>query len=191
MSAAEKLDRHWTYKDYLEESGEDHWEIIDGKAYSMSPAPSATHQRILLALATKIQTELRGKPCEPFIAPFDVRLPKKNQDEDSVDNVVQPDLLVICDKTKIDERGCKGAPDFIIEILSNSTADRDHFEKLKLYEVSGVKEYWIVNPWSKAVLVHLMAEDGYEQAKGYRFMDDIEVSELQGLVINISNLLEE
>jgi Uma2 family endonuclease len=184
-----KLDRHWTYKEYLKESGNDHWEIIDGKAYPMSPVPSATHQRILLAIATKLQTELKGMPCEPFIAPFDVRLPKKNQDEDSVDNVVQPDLLVICDKKKIDERGCKGAPDFIIEILSNSTAYRDTFEKLKLYEASGVEEYWIVNPCSKAVLVHLMGKVGYEQAKGYRFMDDIEVSSLHGLVINISNLL--
>jgi Uma2 family endonuclease len=191
MSAAPKLKEHLTYKDYLETSGNDYWEIIDGKAYSMSPAPSTTHQRISRVVTTKIDTYLKGKPCEVFNAPFDVRLPKADQNDESTDNVVQPDLLVICDQEKIDEKGCKGAPDFIIEILSNSTADRDHFEKLKLYEQAGVKEYWIVNPWSKAILVHHLKEGQYDQAHGYRFKDDVIVGTLPGLIINLSELLEE
>lgn len=190
MSAVEKLDRHLTYKDYLKNSGSDFWEIINGRAYAMSQSPSTAHQRISRILSTKIDTFLKGKPCEVFSAPFDVRLPKTDQDDESTDNVVQPDLLVVCDKKKIDEKGCQGAPDFIIEILSNSTADRDHFEKLKLYEASGVKEYWIVNPWSKAILVHHLKEGQYDQALGFRFKDDVKVETLQGLIINLSELLE-
>ena len=114
------------------------WELIDGAAYAMSPAPKTNHQRLSFFIALEIGKYLEGRSCEAFSAPFDVRL--------ADDTVVQPDLSVICDKSKIDEKGCSGAPDLVVEILSDSTAYKDETEKRLLYERVGVREYWIINP---------------------------------------------
>ena len=123
-------------------------ELIRGKIYKMSPAPTSKHQIVVGNLHGIVWNFLRGKSCKVFTAPFDVRLPsapKKKADKE-ISTVVQPDLCVICDLEKIDERGCLGAPDWIVEILSKFTSAKDLNEKFSVYEEAGVREYWVVHP---------------------------------------------
>jgi len=143
----------FTYRHYKTWPDSERWELIEGQAWSMSPAPKPKHQRLVLRLGRFIDEFLEGKPCRAFIAPFDVLLPEGGEDDDEVDTVVQPDLSVFCDKAKITERGARGAPDLAVEILSPSTAKKDLNEKFRLYERHGVREYWVADPsaWSVAV----------------------------------------
>jgi Uma2 family endonuclease len=173
-----KSDKKYTYKDYLTWSDDERWEIIDGVAYNMSPAPNTNHQRISMNFSGVLYNYLKGKNCQTFAAPFDGRFTNEVEDiEGKIDIVVQPDLAVICDKKKIDEAGCKGAPDLIIEILSPSTSYKDEGSKLKLYEKHGVKEYWVVNPDGHYVMVY--THDGKEFAKpDYYKKDEILESRL-------------
>ena len=155
-----KADHKFTYVDYSSWPDDERWELIDGVAYNMSPAPTSTHQRLCGELFFRLKTLLMSSSCESFIAPFDVYLPEyPGQDFNSIDTIVQPDISVICDPDKIIEKGCLGAPDLIIEILSPSTAKKDMHEKFHLYEKQGVKEYWIVDPGNKYIRIfHLQAE---------------------------------
>lgn len=150
----------YTYRDYLGWPDATRWELIEGAAHAMTPAPSRAHQRILVALAGQLYAYLEGKPCQLYVAPFDVRLPRGTEPDDEVDTVVQPDLVVVCDRSKLDDRGCRGAPDLAIEILSPTTAARDHIDKLALYEKHGVREYWLVHPTDRLVMVYRQGEDG-------------------------------
>ncbi len=149
MNTALKLKEKFTYANYCTWPDDERWELIDGEPYDMSPAPVPRHQRALGKLFYQLESFLATKPCKVYPAPFDVRF--SNADDDKVDTVVQPDISVICDKNKIDERGCVGAPDLIVEILSASTAGRDEGEKFRLYQKHAVREYWIVNIWDKTV----------------------------------------
>ena len=120
-----KLEERFTYGDYLTWDDGERWELIDGVPYNMSPAPTVRHQAISRELSTEFALYLRGKPCQLFAAPFEVRLPEVDESDELVETVVQPDLSIICDKSKLDEAGCRGAPDLIVEILSPSTAHKD------------------------------------------------------------------
>ena len=135
-------EQRYTYADYVTWPGDERWELIDGVPYAMSPAPTIGHQRIAGEIHRQLANFLKGKPCEAFIAPVDVRLNADNDD----DIVVQPDVLVVCDKNKLDGKCCNGAPDFVVEILSPSTADHDRVNKFQVYVAAGVREYWIVDP---------------------------------------------
>ena len=146
----------FTYGDYLKWPNNERWELINGVPYNMTPSPSRTHQGILAALLTKFYTFLEDKECKVYNAPFDVRLPEGAEKEEEIKTVVQPDLVVVCDQTKLDDKGCLGAPDLIIEITSPSTARLDLKEKFALYERMGVKEYWIINPTDETVMVFLL-----------------------------------
>jgi Uma2 family endonuclease len=149
---------HYTYADVLEWDEDFRAEIINGVIYAMSP-PATTHQRILMKLAGKLANFLEGKTCEVFPAPFGVRLfPEADQSDDTV---LEPDLVVICDPSKIDSRGCNGAPDLVIEILSPSTSHKDRMLKFNLYLKAGVREYWIVDPETKSVQVHVLDRGRY------------------------------
>lgn len=145
-------DRH-TYRDYLQWPEDIRYELIDGVAYAMT-APNRRHQEVLLELARQVANALQGHPCRAFIAPFDVRLPKGNEADEEIDTVVQPDLCVVCDPTKLDERGCRGAPDWVVEVLSPATAGHDHILKRTVYERAGVREYWLVHPIDRIVTVY-------------------------------------
>ena len=155
-----KSEDRFTYGDYLKWPEGERWELIDGVAYDMTPAPGMQHQVISSRLHGQIFEFLKGQSCIVFSAPFDVRLPEANESDDEIVTVVQPDLLVVCDKQKIDDRGCRGAPDFIIEIISPSTAAKDQIQKVALYERHGVKEYWLVHPVDQLVTVRLLDENG-------------------------------
>ncbi len=162
-----KLDLNgtYTYADYLTWRFEQSVELIKGKIFKMSPAPSSKHQKISVRLSSKLFTfiELCKNGCELYPAPFDVRLLDKNKSSianKDVYTVVQPDLCVICDKSKIDERGCIGAPDLIIEILSPGNSKKEMKFKYDLYEEAGVTEYWIVFPSECALFQYVLNENG-------------------------------
>jgi Uma2 family endonuclease len=146
----------FTYGDYRRWSDDERWELIDGEAFAMSPAPSRHHQEVLGGLHVQIAQFLRGSACRIYLAPFDVRLPRADERDDDVDTVVQPDLALVCDPAKLDAAGCRGAPDWIVEILSPNTSRRDLVQKRNLYARHGVREYWIVDPMHRTVLMHLL-----------------------------------
>ena len=158
---AVKEDRTYRYGDYKGWPEDERWELIDGVAYDMSPAPSTAHQAIITELVVGIHPFLGTSGCRVFAAPFDVLLADApDQADDDVANVVQPDIVVICDPAKIKPHGCVGAPDWVIEILSPYTSRRDLAEKHSLYERHGVREYWIIDPGNRFVHVYLRGENG-------------------------------
>ncbi len=150
------LNKRYTYADYLSWRFEETVELIRGKIYRMSPTPSGSHQEISGNIHGLIWNYLSDKPCKVFSAPYDVRLPlpPDQQTDHKIDTVVQPDICVICDLSKLDEKGCLGAPDWVIEILSKGSSRKDLNEKFDLYQHAGVKEYWIVHPYEGTILVY-------------------------------------
>ncbi|MCP4153052.1 MAG: Uma2 family endonuclease [bacterium] len=189
--AAKKEIQKFTYGDYLKWDDGERWEIIDGLAYNMSPAPKRIHQIILGNLYFHLRTLLSGKPCDVYLAPFDVRLPMGNEREEDIGNVVQPDLSVICDPKKLDENGCIGAPDFVIEIVSPGSQRRDKLEKYNLYEMAGVKEYWLVWPEGQMVDVFLMEPEGtFGRSKTYTEKNTIKINVLKNMSIDLSKVFE-
>ncbi len=178
--------KQFTFVDYLMGDGEDRFEIIDGNAVMMAP-PSSTHQWVLMELAGQLHAYLKGKNCRVFPAPFGVRPFEKDGDlPEDVRTVVEPDISVICDLSKVDRHGCKGAPDLIIEILSPSTARMDRFIKYDMYQQAGVREYWIVDPDTKTVMVHTL-EDGHYYAPQV-FTNTIKVGVLEDCVIDLKEV---
>jgi len=158
---AVKGDRVYRYRDYRTWPDDERWELVDGVAYDMSPAPSTAHQAISTELLSAIHSFLGKGGCRVFAAPFDVLLPDTpGQQDDEVPTVVQPDLAVICDPSKLRAFGCVGAPEWVIEILSPYTSRRDLAEKHALYERQGVKEYWVIDPGNRYVHVYLLGGNG-------------------------------
>lgn len=181
-----KQDSYYTYADYLTWGEDTRYELINGSPYAMSPAPGRIHQEVSGALYSQLYSFLRGKVCKVYSAPFDVRL---NADEED-DTVVQPDITVICDKSKLDDKGCKGVPDMIIEILSPSSARRDKLEKFQLYRRVGIREYWIVDPETKTVAAHVL-KDGQYIVTAFGDTDNAPVHVLGDCVLSLAEVFEE
>lgn len=153
MPLAEKIKRRYTYKDYLAWPDEERWEIIGGEAYNMSPAPGTRHQRVVNRINIFLSTHKRlPERCSVFIALTDVVL--------SEHDVVQPDVLVVCDDKKITEKNIQGVPDLVVEVLSPNTAIKDKREKRLLYEGVGIREYIIIDPTEQYVERYILNEDG-------------------------------
>ncbi|QBQ55957.1 Uma2 family endonuclease [Nitrosococcus wardiae] len=159
--AALKKVGHWTYADYCTWSEEERWELIAGEAFDMSPAPSTTHQRVVFNLGLILGNFFRGRHCRVLAAPVDVLLPRADEADGKVETVVQPDLLVVCDSTKISERFIRGAPDLVAEVLSPATAKKDEGIKRDHYERAGVAEYWLVHPLDQTVLRYSLEAGHY------------------------------
>ena len=159
-------------------------ELIDGEMYMMAP-PNRIHQKILMELSATIRDYIRGKSgsCEVYPAPFAVFLNKDNK------NYVEPDISVICDKNKLTDKGCNGAPDWVIEIVSPSSQSMDYLTKLFKYRSAGVREYWVVNPMKKTVLTYLFEKK--EDSNQYVFSDRINSQIYEDFSICISELLNE
>ena len=153
-------ERH-TYGEYLAWPDGVRYELIDGDAYLMSPAPAPQHQRLVGELFRQIADAAQDSHCEVFVAPFDVRLPRPGQSDEETDTVVQPDLTIVCDPAKIDDRGCRGAPDWVIEVMSPATAAHDQTVKLAAFERAGVPECWFVHPGDRTVAVYRLTEGRY------------------------------
>ena len=189
-SPAEKA--RYTFADCLTWDEKERLEIIDGKVFLMA-TPTSIHQEICMEISRQIANFLEGKRCRVYPAPFDVRLFEKDGDvPEDVDTVVEPDISVVCDKSKIDMHGCKGAPDLIIEILSPSTQRYDQLVKLNLYQRAGVREYWIVDPENRTIRVMLQAGDGvFRSHEIYEQEDVAKVNVLDGCFIELSKVFSE
>jgi len=157
----------YTYADYLKFQFEEMVELIRGKIYKMSAAPRKNHQLISMALSNVIYNYLENKPCQVFAAPFDVILPVRNQAKNKATTVIQPDICVICDENKLDDAGCFGAPDWIIEIISPATSKKDLNDKYSIYEEAGVNEYWIVFPLEQIISKYILKNKKYERTESY------------------------
>ena len=184
--AQRQLEEHFTFGDYRTWPDYERRELIDGVAYAMSPAPGFRHQMVSSELVAQLVTHLRNSSCSVLAAPFDVRLPRGHETDDDIDTVVQPDIVVVCNRNKLDDKGCKGAPDLVIEILSPSTSSKDLHEKFRLYERVGVKEYWIVHPLDRTVMVFRRAGESFGRPAMFAGEDRIEVSLLGGLVVDLN-----
>lgn len=179
-----KVDRIYTYEDYLNWPEEERIELIDGKIYYML-TPTKKHQELLLRLSMRFGNYLHGKSCDVYFAPLDVRIDLDLEK----DSVVQPDLVVICDDEKLDEKGLNGAPDLAIEVLSKSTASKDKIIKYNKYLSVGVREYWLVDPIREMVMVNIFNSGRYE-LETYFKGDVIKPTVFDNLYINVSDLFE-
>lgn len=179
---AYKLEQKWTYADYLAWDDGKRWEIIDGEAYNMSPAPTLRHQAIIGNIFALFHLFLRGKPCRPFIAPTDVVLDNEN--------VVQPDMIVVCDPNKRTGVNVQGAPDLVIEILSPSTSLRDRRLKKALYEHFGVTEYLIVDPVAETLDRYLLIDGRYGSPEIFDWSEPLTLQLFPDLTLNLWEVFE-
>ena len=189
MGLAQKLNSY-TYADIENLPANERWELIDGLSYNMTPPPARVHQRISGELFFRIRNYLQGKTCEVYNAPFGVWFVENEQDVQHAQNYVEPDIAIICDKNKLTDKGCVGAPDMIIEILSPSTAAKDMNKKMSLYEHSGVKEYWVVHPTDFIVMVFRLVDGKYSRPKVYSPEEDsnVRVGIFEDLVIDLKEI---
>ena len=153
-------DRSYTYTDYRTWPEDERWELIDGVAWNMSPAPARQHQGIVVAISSAFYSALNDQSCRVYPAPFDVLLPDGDETDDDVTTVVQPDVSIFCDTSRLTPAGARGAPTLAVEILSPSSASKDMRIKRDLYERHGVLEYWIVDPGNRYVAVYLLDDNG-------------------------------
>ncbi|MDY6026033.1 Uma2 family endonuclease [Bergeyella zoohelcum] len=166
----------YSYADYLMWKLDERVELIKGRIFKMSPAPSRKHQDISGNMYFLLRKIFGKQGCKLYSAPFDVRIPKKSKDNTAILTVIQPDLCVICDEAKLDEKGCVGAPDLVVEILSPGNSKKEMKNKYELYEESGVKEYWIVNPMEENILIFVLENGNYHSLKPV--VDDFATSKL-------------
>ena len=183
MGLALRTEKHYTYADYLQWPDDTRYELIDGEAFRMAPTPLIEHQEIAGEVYCQLANQLDGQPCRPYIAPVDVRLPRADEADAAIDTVVQPDVLVVCDPHKIDRRGVRGAPDWVLEVLSPSTAAHDQIAKRRTYERAGVRDYWLVHPGDRTLTVYLLENGQYGRPEIYELKDATPIGVLPGVSI--------
>ncbi len=183
------LNNIYTYADYLKWQFEERVELIRGKIFEMS-APSRLHQAFSTKIAAKLDNFLEGHPCSVYAAPFDVRFPTKSPDNGSITTVLQPDICVVCDPTKLDDRGCIGAPDIVVEILSPGNKAKELRNKYEIYEECGVPEYWIVSPQDETFILYLLNDGKYQSGRVLTYGDVVNSSTLIGFTLDLTWLFE-
>ena len=190
MGLALRKEKHYTYADYLTWPDDARYELIDGEAFLMTPAPLVEHQEVAGEVFRQLANQLDGQPCRPYIAPVDVRLPRTDEADAAIDTVVQPDVLVVCDPGKVDRRGVRGAPDWLLEVLSPSTAAHDQIAKRRTYERAGVREYWLVHPSDRTLTVYVLDNGQYGRPDIYELKDETPIGVLPGVAIAWDALIE-
>ena len=176
----------YTYADYLTWEMEEMVELIKGKVFKKAAAaPRRIHQWLTGNLHTELNLFLKGKICQAYIAPFDVRLPVNSKKDDKIYTVVQPDICVVCDMEKLDERGCIGAPDLIVEVLSPGNKQTALQHKYEVYEVSGVKEYWLVDPEGQTLLIYNLVHGKYHASRLMTSGDIAKSSVIEGFELDL------
>lgn len=181
----------YTYADYLRWNDNTRCELYNGVVYEMMPAPSRRHQEISANLIFQLKRAIGEKPCKVYHAPFDVRLPHSNMEtaDEQIYTVVQPDIVVVCDPAKLDDRGCIGAPDLIVEILSPSNSKNDIEDKFKLYEEAGVPEYWVIHPLEETLIIYRLDDSGkYQYQRIYSNMAQVKVGIFQDMTIDLRQI---
>jgi len=190
MALPQRDTQRHTYGDYLTWSDDRREELIDGIAYIKEPpAPSRPHQELAGLLYYQVQMALEGKTCRVYIAPFDVRLPKSDETDDQVDTVVQPDVLIVCDLNKLDHRGMRGAPDWLAEVLSPSTAGHDQVIKLPVYERAGVSEVWLIHPIDRTLTIYRLKDGRYGRAVVQELKGQTSLTAVPGVIIDWDRVL--
>ncbi len=186
------LTKKYSYADYLQWTFQDRLELFKGKIFKMSPAPSSNHQRVSRRVVRAFLDLFNDDGCQVYFAPFDVRLigkkTMKKADKD-IYTVVQPDVCIICDKNKIDEKGCIGAPDLIVEILSPGNTKKEMNEKYDLYEDAGVREYWLVDPVNCVVFVYVLKNNVFVGLKPFA-TSNVKSEIFPNLIVPIEGLFE-
>ncbi|WP_293305323.1 Uma2 family endonuclease [Pedobacter sp. UBA5917] len=182
----------YSYASYLNWFFPERVELIAGKIFKMSPAPSRVHQEVAGSIFLNLGVFLKDKPCKVYSAPFDVRFPKESKADKDVYTVLQPDICVVCDKSKLDARGCIGAPDLVVEVLSPGNTRMELLNKYRVYEEFGVKEYWIVSQSDLNVLIYTLNEDGkFRPSKIFTLSETITSSVLPGFELALDDVFEE
>lgn len=174
----------FTYRDYMAWPESERWQLLDGRAHAMAP-PSIAHQAVVFELARQIGNAVQGTPCRAFAGPVGVRLPRGDETDDFIDTVFEPDLVVVCDPSKVEPRGIRGAPDLIIEVLSPSTASFDLIDKRQRYDVAGVRELWLIDPLAGVLTLYRQHDGHFAAADIRRAEGDIELLALPGLRLNL------
>lgn len=182
------LEKAYTYADYLQWTFRERVELIKGKIFKMSPAPSPLHQVLAMEISGQLWSFLKGNKCRVYPAPFDVRLSLRSATDEQINTVVQPDICVVCDMTKIDAKGCLGAPDIVIEILSPSNNEKELRYKYEVYEQAGVKEYWVVFPAEKTLIAYTLTSGKFEGSRPHVSGDMFYSSALPGFSLDTTTL---
>ncbi len=184
------LNKVYTYADYFKWQFEDRVELLKGKIFKMSPAPNRAHQTMAGYIHIELGVFLRNKSCKVYIAPFDVRLPRKSTDDKDIITVLQPDVCVVCDPSKLDKRGCIGAPDIVVEILSPGNNAKELKNKYEIYEEAGVKEYWVVSPQNQTFILHTLTDGTYHPSRLMTTGDIVTSSVLPGFSLDLTGLFD-
>lgn len=183
---------NYSYADYLSWELEEMVELIRGKVFRQAAAaPRRVHQELSMILSNKIFEFLKGKSCQVFAAPFDVRLPVASKRYEDIDTVVQPDLCVVCDPDKLDQMGCVGAPDLVVEILSPGNNKKELQLKYEVYETSGVKEYWIIHPDECTLLIYTLKDGKYRPSRLFTLGDRVVSQVLPGFELVLDEVFGE
>jgi len=184
------LGKIYSYADYYTWNIAERVELIEGKVYKALPAPYRVHQEICVIIVGELYQFLKNKPCSVFTAPFDVRLPKLSSEDSGIFNVFQPDVCVVCDPKKLDKRGCIGAPDIVVEVLSPGNNAKELKYKFDVYEQSGVKEYWLVFPAEQVVMVYFLMNGKFSLSKLFPTGAVLTSEILPGFALDITQLFE-
>jgi Uma2 family endonuclease len=181
------LQGYYTYQDYLSWKFQERVELIKGRIFKMSPAPNRNHQAISIFFSSELYFFLKGKECKVYDAPFDVVLTKNDNA-----TVIQPDICVVCDPTKLTDQGCTGAPELIIEILSPGNSKKEKKEKFELYEENGVLEYWLVSPNENTIIVYTLDTKGkYIGSKPFVTGEQVKSAVLKDFVVSVDDVFQE
>jgi len=174
---------HYTYADYYSWPEDVRYELVDGTAFMMAPAPSVDHQSLAFEVAVQLRTALEGHPCRVLMSPVDVLLAKADEADDVVTTVVQPDVLVVCDAHKVTPRGIRGAPDWVLEVISPASASHDQIVKLAAYERAGVREYWLAHPVDRVLTIYRFDGAAYGRPQIVPLTGETPVGVLPGVTI--------
>ncbi|MFN3802726.1 Uma2 family endonuclease [Belliella pelovolcani] len=181
---------HYTYADYLTWQMEEMVELIKGKVFKQSAAPRRIHQDVSGKIFNMLYNFLERQPCKIYAAPFDVRLPVKSKKHEDIDTVVQPDICVVCDPDKLDELGCIGAPDLVVEILSPGNNKKELQNKYEVYEESGVKEYWVIHPNECTLLIYTLVNEKYIASRLFTMGDIVKSNAVAGFEFDLTEVFE-
>ena len=185
------LNKTYSYADYYKWEFDERLELINGKVFLMSPVPNRLHQEIVGDVFMSLTKFLQNKPCKVYVAPFDVRLPRKINDDKSIFTVLQPDVCVVCDTTKLDSKGCIGAPDIVVEVLSKGNNAKELKNKYAAYEEAGVREYWVVSPQNQTATIYTLIEGRFQPSRIMAQGDTIMSSVLVDFSLSLTELFRD
>ena len=184
------INKTYTYADYFKWKFEERVELIKGRIFKMSPAPNRRHQDLTGDIFNNLYNYLKGEKCKVYVAPFDVRLPRKSKEDRDIITVLQPDICVICDSEKLDDRGCIGAPDLVVEILSPGNNSKELKNKYEVYEESGVREYWVVSPQDQTFTVYKLVNGSFQASRIMVEGDVVRSVAIEGFSLDLSDLFK-